>query len=258
MWSRISLHPSPACPPQQLFAYLHLQMFQIVLSRPRPLQFLFTLHHPFSFQTLILRTLRLLYSFCMKRMCCQSSKLIYGTKSSLHEPVFRIEVLPHTSLLHLLDARDSVMPGLEDWDALTATFFLLIEPSTVTDQNICSGMHGTEAPNTYTCVNMDRVHVSCIRKGVFFISMRKTYNSLQLQHGYLLPKAHWSKRRQTSILHWFKRFGVSPSQLSHSIGEFSVTACFLNVILYYKYCLNPSKRSPFYYHFISEWNWTGL
>lgn len=90
-------------------------------------------------------------------MCCQSSKLIHGTKTSLHEPDFRIEVLPHSEVLLLLDKKDSVMPVFDDQGTLIVTFFLLIKPNVVTDQNIFSGMHRTEAPDIHTCVNMDRV-----------------------------------------------------------------------------------------------------
>lgn len=67
-------------------------------------------------------------------MSCQSSKLIHGTITSLHEPNFEIEVLPYTEVLHLLHKRVSVTPGLEDGSTLVATFFLLIMPSAVTDQ----------------------------------------------------------------------------------------------------------------------------
>lgn len=59
-------------PPTELLAYLHLHMFQIVLSPPRPLLFLPTLHHLFSFQSLILRTVKLLHTLCMEIMFCQS------------------------------------------------------------------------------------------------------------------------------------------------------------------------------------------
>lgn len=83
--------------------------------------------------------------------------MIHSTETCLHEVSFGTEELPHTAVLHPLDKQDSVTTRLEDEGTLTATFCLLIKPSAVTDQKVYSEMQRTEAPNTYTCVNTDRV-----------------------------------------------------------------------------------------------------
>lgn len=100
------------------------------------------------------------------------------------------------------------------------------------------------------------------KKGEVLIFMRKTYSSLQITMQVFIPQRHIGlKGKLTTVLHWFKRFGMSPSQLFCSMREFSVVAFFLNVIFYYKNTnWTFSKRNPFYdpFYFISEWNWTGL
>lgn len=97
------------------------------------------------------------------------------------------------------------------------------------------------------------------KKGEVLIFMRKTYSSLQITMQVFIPQRHIDlKGKLTTVLHRFKCFGMSPSQLFHSTGEFSVVAFFLNVIFYYK---NTNWTLPsgirFMTRFTSSLNGTG-